>query len=217
MRAGPRSNFSMLPSAVRWKIIFLIDDGATFEAVSNDPEIAAEYKKRGLRLTAPAMSGIKKSKEYLEVTAARRKKQLAERSDQLTTALLRDAGTLETVSDQVRVSLMKAVSELSDISDNSELSDGERVKALRSLAQSVAALTNPAKDNQIAEWKKKYSDLQARFEAAEQEHAAEVARLLAADREKDQLTETLKEELSKFKAQNSGAVIEEMDKFVKGE
>ena len=105
----------MLPAALRWKIIFMIDDGATFEAVSSDPEIAGEYKKRGLRLTAPAMSGIKKSKEYQEVTAARRRKQLADRSSQLTTALLRDAGTLETVSDQARVKLIQALSDLSDL------------------------------------------------------------------------------------------------------
>lgn len=167
----------MLPAALRWKIIFMIDDGATFEAVANDPEIAGEYKKRGLRLTAPAMSGIKKSKEYQEVTAARRRKQLADRSSQLTTALLRDAGTLETVSDQARVKLIQALSDLSDLPENSDLSDGDRVKALRSLAQSVAALTNPAKDNQIAELKRKLREKDDEIEAAEKEHAAEIAKL----------------------------------------
>ena len=167
----------MLPAALRWKIIFMIDDGATFEAVANDPEIAGEYKKRGLRLTAPAMSGIKKSKEYQEVTAARRRKQLADRFSQLTTALLRDAGTLETVSDQARVKLIQALSDLSDLPENSDLSDGDRVKALRSLAQSVAALTNPAKDNQIAELKRKLREKDDEIEAAEKEHAAEIARL----------------------------------------
>ncbi len=167
----------MLPAALRWKIIFMIDDGATFEAVSSDPEIAGEYKKRGLRLTAPAMSGIKKSKEYQEVTAARRRKQLADRSSQLTTALLRDAGTLETVSDQARVKLIQALSDLSDLPENSDLSDGDRVKALRSLAQSVAALTNPAKDNQIAELKRKLREKDDEIEAAEKEHAAEIAKL----------------------------------------
>lgn len=207
----------MLPAALRWKIIFMIDDGATFEAVANDQEIAGEYKKRGLRLTAPAMSGIKKSKEYQEVTAARRRKQLADRSSQLTTALLRDAGTLETVSDQARVKLIQALSDLSDLPENSDLSDGDRVKALRSLAQSVGALTNPAKDNQIAEWKRKWREEHDLRLAAEKEHAAREAELLAADREKDQVIGKLKEELSKFKAENSGAVINEMDKFVKGE
>ena len=123
------------------------------------------------------MSGIKKSKEYQEVTAARRRKQLADRSSQLTTALLRDAGTLETVSDQARVKLIQALSDLSDLPENSDLSDGDRVKALRSLAQSVAALTNPAKDNQIAELKRKLREKDDEIEAAEKEHAAEIARL----------------------------------------
>lgn len=178
----------MLPAALRWKIIFMIDDGATFEAVANDPEIAGEYKKRGLRLTAPAMSGIKKSKEYQEVTSARRRKQLADRSSQLTTALLRDAGTLETVSDQARVKLIQALSDLSDLPENSDLSDGDRVKALRSLAQSVAALTNPAKDNQIAELKRKLREKDeeiesknAEIERLKAEHKAEIERLTAKD------------------------------------
>lgn len=177
MRAGPRSNFSMLPSLVRFRMILLLDDGATFDAVSADPEVAEAYRSRGLALTRSSVSRIKGCKEYKEVVEKRRKQQLGIRADQLTTALLRDSHALETVSDRVKVELMKAVSELSDISGNSDLSDGERVKALRSLAQSVAALTNPAKDNQIAELKRKLREKDDEIEAAEKEHAAEIARL----------------------------------------
>ena len=210
MRAGPRSNFSMLPFSLRLKIIFMIDDGATFEAVSSDPEIAAEYKKRGLRLTAPAMSGIKKSQEYREMTAKRRQKQLADQSEQITTALLRDAGELDTVSDQVKVALLRLVQDCVK-------ANPDDTKEVERLVRSAVNLSNPAKDNQIAEWKRKWREEHDLRLAAEKEHAAREAELLAADREKDQLIETLKEELSKFRAQNSGAVIEEMDKFVKGE
>lgn len=210
MRAGPRSNFSMLPFPLRLKIIFMIDDGATFEAVSSDPEIAAEYKKRGLRLTAPAMSGIKKSQEYREMTAKRRQKQLADQSEQITTALLRDAGELDTVSDQVKVALLRLVQDC-------VRANPDDTKEVERLVRSAVNLSNPAKDNQIAEWKRKWREEHDLRLAAEKEHAAREAELLAADREKDQVIETLKEELSKFKAENSGAVIEEMDKFVKGE
>ncbi len=210
MRAGPRSNFSMLPFSLRLKIIFMIDDGATFEAVSSDPEIAAEYKKRGLRLTAPAMSGIKKSREYREMTAKRRQKQLADQSEQITTALLRDAGELDTVSDQVKVALLRLVQDCVK-------ANPDDTKEVERLVRSAVNLSNPAKDNQIAEWKRKWREEHELRLAAEKEHAAREAELLAADREKDQVIETLKEELSKFKAENSGAVIEEMDKFVKGE
>ena len=210
MRAGPRSNFSMLPFSLRLKIIFMIDDGATFEAVSSDPEIAAEYKKRGLRLTAPAMSGIKKSQEYREMTAKRRQKQLSDQSEQITTALLRDAGELDTVSDQVKVALLRLVQDCVK-------ANPDDTKEVERLVRSAVNLSNPAKDNQIAEWKRKWREEHELRLAAEKEHAAREAELLAADREKDQVIETLKEELSKFKAENSGAVIEEMDKFVKGE
>lgn len=210
MRAGPRSNFSMLPFSLRLKIIFMIDDGATFEAVSSDPEIAAEYKKRGLRLTAPAMSGIKKSQEYREMTAKRRQKQLSDQSEQITTALLRDAGELDTVSDQVKVALLRLVQDCVK-------ANPDDTKEVERLVRSAVNLSNPAKDNQIAEWKRKWREEHDLRLAAEKEHAAREAELLAADREKDQVIGKLKEELSKLKAENSGAVIEEMDKFVKGE
>lgn len=170
MRAGPRSNFSMLPFSLRLKIIFMIDDGATFEAVSSNPEIAAEYKKRGLRLTAPAMSGIKKSQEYREMTAKRRQKQLSDQSEQITTALLRDAGELDTVSDQVKVALLRLVQDCVK-------ANPDDTKEVERLVRSAVNLSNPAKDNQIAELKRKLREKDDEIEAAEKEHAAEIARL----------------------------------------
>ena len=181
MRAGPRSNFSMLPFSLRLKIIFMIDDGATFEAVSSDPEIAAEYKKRGLRLTAPAMSGIKKSQEYREMTAKRRQKQLADQSEQITTALLRDAGELDTVSDQVKVALLRLVQDC-------VRANPDDTKEVERLVRSAVNLSNPAKDNQIAELKRKLREKDdeieaknAEIERLKAEHKAEIERLTAKD------------------------------------
>ena len=178
MRAGPRSNFSMLPFPLRLKIIFMIDDGATFDAVANDPEIAGEYKKRGLRLTPPAMSGIKKSREYREMTAKRRQKQLADQSEQITTALLRDAGELDTVSDQVKVALLRLVQDC-------VRANPDDTKEVERLVRSAVNLSNPAKDNQIAEWKRKWREEHELRLAAEQEHAAREAELLAENAAKD--------------------------------
>nr|DAJ59597.1 MAG TPA: hypothetical protein [Caudoviricetes sp.] len=178
MRAGPRSNFSMLPFPLRLKIIFMIDDGATFDAVANDPEIAGEYKKRGLRLTPPAMSGIKKSQEYREMTAKRRQKQLADQSEQITTALLRDAGELDTISDQVKVALLRLVQDC-------VRANPDDTKEVERLVRSAVNLSNPAKDNQIAEWKRKWRDEHELRLAAEKEHAAREAELLAENAAKD--------------------------------
>lgn len=178
MRAGPRSNFSMLPFPLRLKIIFMIDDGATFDAVANDPEIAGEYKKRGLRLTPPAMSGIKKSQEYREMTAKRRQKQLADQSEQITTALLRDAGELDTVSDQVKVALLRLVQDC-------VRANPDDTKEVERLVRSAVNLSNPAKDNQIAEWKRKWREEHELRLAAGKEHAAREAELLAENAAKD--------------------------------
>lgn len=178
MRAGPRSNFSMLPFPLRLKIIFMIDDGATFDAVANDPEIAGEYKKRGLRLTPPAMSGIKKSQEYREMTAKRRQKQLADQSEQITTALLRDAGELDTISDQVKVALLRLVQDC-------VRANPDDTKEVERLVRSAVNLSNPAKDNQIAEWKRKWREEHELRLAAEKEHAAREAELLAENAAKD--------------------------------
>lgn len=178
MRAGPRSNFSMLPFPLRLKIIFMIDDGATFDAVANDPEIAGEYRKRGLRLTPPAMSGIKKSREYREMTAKRRQKQLADQSEQITTALLRDAGELDTVSDQVKVALLRLVQDC-------VRANPDDTKEVERLVRSAVNLSNPAKDNQIAEWKRKWREEHELRLAAEKEHAAREAELLAENAAKD--------------------------------
>ena len=171
----------MLPFSLRLKIIFMIDDGATFEAVSSDPEIAAEYKKRGLRLTAPAMSGIKKSQEYREMTAKRRQKQLADQSEQITTALLRDAGELDTVSDQVKVALLRLVQDCVK-------ANPDDTKEVERLVRSAVNLSNPAKDNQIAELKRKLREKDdeieaknAEIERLKAEHKAEIERLTAKD------------------------------------
>lgn len=86
-------------------------------------------------------------------------------------------------------------------------------KEVERLVRSAVNLSNPAKDNQIAELKRKLREKDDEIEAKN----AEIERLKAELAEKDQVIGKLKEELSKFKAENSGAVIEEMDKFVKGE
>lgn len=207
---GSRSNYSLLPYAVRYKICCLLHDGATTDAVASDPDVKAAYARLGTTLKRSAVTRLKRSREYQSIIARRTEFRRAQEEDDLTAAMLREMDSAENIAESVKIDLLNLVKEC-------VRANPDDPREVERLVRSAVNLSNTAKDNQIAEWKKKYSDLQARFEAAEQEHTAEVARLLAADREKNQLIETLKEELSKFKAQNSGAVIEEMDKFVKGE
>ena len=173
---GPRSNFSFLPFDLRFRIIGMIQDGYTASAIAGDPEVAGAYESLGSKFNRATMTRIKKSREYREWSLRRLKEKENFAADRLTSAILKENASLETISDQAKVTLMKALSELSDLSD---LSDESRIKALRSLAQSVAALTNPAKDNRIAELMRKLHEKDAQIRASEEEWKAREAELLA--------------------------------------
>lgn len=182
---GPRSNFSFLPFELRFRVIGMIQDGCTASAIASDPEVAKAYSAMGSAFNRATMTRIKKSAEFKVLAAKRAARKAAEYDDQLTAAMIREAGSLDNIADQAKVTLMKALSDLSDLSD---MSDESRIKALRSLAQSVAALTNPAKDNRIAELLRKLRDKEAEIdelkaELAESEvrHREEIFRLTAKD------------------------------------
>lgn len=174
---GPRSSFSFLPFEIRYRVCCLLHDGATFAAIAADADIAKAYKALGLKLTAPAVSRIKKSAEYREITAKRSARQHAEFNDRLTAAFCRENDSADTIAETAKVALLQALSDLSDLSDMSDVSD--KISALRQITQSVAALSNQTKDNRIADLQKRLAEKETQFEAAEAEWRAREAELLA--------------------------------------
>ena len=173
---GPRSKFSLLPHQIRWRVYNLLSDGATLKALLTDPDVKDALAKAGTTLSSANLAGIRKGKEYADFTAMRRKHLEAKQKDMMLTAIAQGTGTLESMTDQARVRLMEALSDLSNLSD---LSDESRIKALRSLAQSVAALSNQQKDNRISELTRKLHAAEELHAAAEQEWKAREAELLA--------------------------------------
>ena len=175
---GPRSKFSMLPHQIRWRVYNLLSDGATLKALLADPEVQAALDKAGMTLNGPNLTGIRKSREYADFTQMRYKHLEAKQKDMMLTAIAQGTGTFESMTDQARVRLMEALAELSDWSGRSDWSDEDRIKAMRSLAQSVAALTNPAKDNRIADLLRKLREKEAQHQASEAAWKAREAELL---------------------------------------
>ena len=173
---GLRSKFSMLPHQIRWRAYNLLSDGATLKALTADADIKDALARAGMKLSSANLAGIRKSKEYADFCAMRRKHLEAKQKDMMLTAIAQGTGTLESMTDQARCKLMEALSDLSDLSD---LTDESRIKALRSLAQSVAALSNPAKDNRIADLMRKLREKEAQLQAAETEWKNREAELLA--------------------------------------
>lgn len=184
---GPRSSFSFLPFEVRYRICCLLHDGATFAAIAAVPEIAKAYKALGLKLTAPAVSRIKKSAEYREIVSRRSARQNAEYNDRLTAAFCKENDSADTIAETAKVALLKALSDLSNLlatakrsEDGSDMSDpSDKISSLRHIAQSVAALSNQTKDNRIAELQKRLAEKETQLEAAEAEWRAREAELLA--------------------------------------
>ena len=112
---GPRSSFSFLPFSLRFKVCSMLQDGATFAAIAADPEVVKAYVERGLKLTAPAISRIKKSREYRELAAKRAARQSAEYDDQLAAALIRESGSTDAIAETAKVALLRSLSDLSDL------------------------------------------------------------------------------------------------------
>lgn len=173
---GPRSKFSVLPHQARWRAYNLILDGATLRALLSDPELGNALKLAGITLNAPNLTRIKQSKEFAEFAKMRREHLMGRERDLMLTAIAQDTGTADSMSDQVKVKLLAVLDELTDLPD---LADEDKVKAVRSLAQSLTQLSNTAKDNRIAELKRKLDEQHDRFEAAEKEWQAREAELLA--------------------------------------
>ena len=69
----------------------------------------------------------------------------------LTAAMLRETGSAENTAESIKIALLKTISELTDLSAMPDEED--KIKALRSLTQSVAVLSNAAKDRTIHELK----------------------------------------------------------------
>ena len=179
-KAGPRSNFSLLEFPVRFKLIRLLHDGATCEAIAADPEIAAAYAARGLKLTRSALSRIKSCREYKEITAQRLKAAQSHEADRLAAAVLHEQQATHAIGEQAALELMTAI--------RSNIGLAEDTKEVERLVRCVAALTNPAKDNHIAELKRKLREKDdeieaknAEIERLKAEHKAEIERLTAKD------------------------------------
>ena len=184
---GPRSNFSFLPFELRFRIIGMIQDGFTAGAIAAVPEVKEAFSSLGSSFNRATMTRIKKSAEYKEISAKRSARKAAEYDDRILTALLKENASCDTIAEQTKVALLRALSDLSNLlatakqrEDGSDLSDtSDKIKALRQITQSVAALSDQHKDNQIAVLRQKLAEKEQQLSAAENEWRARVAELLA--------------------------------------
>lgn len=167
---GHRSKVSMLPLDARIRIYSLIQDGATLAALLSDHEVSEALSRTGSTLNGANLTRIRKSREYQTFAKQRREKMEALFCDRMETELIRDTDEVGTIADQSKVLLLKAMRDLANMSGLED--PEERIKALRSLAQSVATLNNDSLRKSLESERERRRQREAEIEELKAEIAA---------------------------------------------
>ena len=167
---GHRSKVSMLPLDARIRIYSLIQDGATLAALLADHEVSEALDRTGSTLSGANLTRIRKSREYQTFAKQRREKMEALFCDRMETELIRDTDEVGTIADQSKVLLLKAMRDLANMSGLED--PEERIKALRSLAQSVATLNNDSLRKSLESERERRRQREAEIEELKAEIAA---------------------------------------------
>ena len=177
--AGPRNNYSRLPWAVRCRILNLLWDGAEYDEIRSDPEVAAACKERNLTLHNATFLAVRKCEEYKEFGRKALSYKAAQDADRIAAGVLNTSGAQADLTDVARYEISRAVREILDDDDGEP---GSRAKHLRTLSQTLLALSNSAKDEQIANLRRKLdekdrvvADLKAKIAELENALAAATA------------------------------------------
>ena len=160
----------MLPLDARIRIYSLIQDGATLAALLADHEVSEALDRTGSTLNGANLTRIRKSREYQTFAKQRREKMEALFCDRMETELIRDTDEVGTIADQSKVLLLKAMRDLANMSGLED--PEERIKALRSLAQSVATLNNDSLRKSLESERERRRQREAEIEELKAEIAA---------------------------------------------
>ena len=177
-----RPDASPLPYMIQYRICAMLQDGVSPKTIAEDPEIRNAYERIGKRPTDSAIARIKRTPEYREISQRRTVFRREQENESLTAAMLQETGAAENTADSIKISLLKTIAELTALSSLSKEED--KIKAVRSLTQSVAVLSNAAKDRTIYDLKNKLAHaiaskkrLNAEIEQLKLKHENEIRRI----------------------------------------
>ena len=161
--AGPRSNYSRLPQSIRSRILYLRHDGADYEEIRKDPEVAEACRERGFTLNNSTFLSNAFKRDLADFSERARTDEAARRADKIAQSVIQSDNSLEDLTDVARYELGKEIRKaLADLPDDD---DGSRIKALKSLAQSIAAVSGQHQADRIAALKRQVDDLKRQSEA----------------------------------------------------
>ena len=135
--SGPRSNYSRLPWQVRCRVLSMLYDGAEYDEIRRDPEVAAACAERNLVLHNATFLAVRKCEEYKEFGRKAMSYKAAQDADRIAAGVLNSSGAQADLTDVARYEISRAVREILDDDDGEP---GSRAKHLRTLSQTLLAL-----------------------------------------------------------------------------
>lgn len=163
-----RETYRRLPAGLRPRLLHLLHAGVPDEAVLQDPAIADALRRKKIRMSASDLSLVRGSadfRRYEEKVSEDRQSREAER---ITSSALDGAEDLGQITDSARYELAQLVRTLiRDAAGDPETA--ERIKAVRSLSQSLASLARPSFEKRLADKEEELAGLRTQLQAREQE------------------------------------------------
>ncbi len=197
---APRNNFARLTRDCRRRIMYLMVNGATQEEVRLDPEVAPELERKALALHSTTFQAIERGKEYADYQRSLETTERQVSADRWAAEALRDCAGITSIADVTQLELLKQLREFA-VKGSGEPGD------LLKLATAVTRIKAADSDDRIARLNRQLDEVKRAAAETESGLRRKVEEMIAEN-------ETLKQKLAKYGSENSGAVIEEMDRFV---
>jgi len=151
-KTKPPSQFGRLPFRLRYRIACLLLEGATSQAVLDNPEVAGTLSSLGLTLTAAAVTRFRTTREFKTIAAEREKVHLAYEEVRLSAALLRDCEATSAIAEELKIDLLKLVRECTDATTDDP-------KMIERLVRSAVTLSKSVSDGQNTVLRKRVAAL----------------------------------------------------------
>lgn len=148
MSAKPRNNYAKLPWAIRKRVLRLLFDGAEYEAIRRDPEVAAACAARGLTLHNTTFAAVRNSDDYRNYESA-----LME-TDKRTGKFKWASEALKTTAGLHDIANVAQLSLLEQLRDLAESSDADPSDLLR-LTTAITKIKESAENDKLSDLKRK--------------------------------------------------------------
>ena len=151
-KTKPPSQFGRLPFRLRYRIACLLLEGASAQAVLDNPEVAGTLSSLGLSLTPASVARFRNTREFRTIAEEREKTHRAYEEVRLSAALLRDCEATSAIAEELKIDLLKLVRECTDATTDDP-------KTLERLVRSAVTLSKSVSDGQNTVLRKRVASL----------------------------------------------------------